>query len=267
MLALVTAFVLYPRVGLLLKQIQHLRNVESLIQPDLAEIGAINREIDAQLTTNTLRRDEFKVVERYVYQHVPYKYDWINWGNLDYWPTAAEVLERKCEDCDGRAVLATSILRARGFKTAHIVANLNHVWVAVDQTELMGPQKEKNLRRVGGKTVVTLPGLGTGLGAVAMLSEFPAVRSLILLATVLVLAFHPCRSVTGFLSVTTMSLVGFVLVLDWGHRLDSRSEPALSGQLIVAVALMLLALVAALLAGHGLPRVQARLRKPPADAA
>lgn len=266
LLALVTILVLYPRVHLLLKQVQHLRNVESLIQPDLPEIAAINRAIDTQLATNTVRRDEFKTVERYVYQRVPYKYDWLNWGNLDYWPTAAEVLERKREDCDGRAVLAASILRARGFQTAQIVANLNHVWVVVDKTELMGPQKEKNLRRVGGKTVVTLPGLQTWLSAVAMLSEFPAIRSLILLATGLVLAYHPCRNVTGLLAVTTMALVGFVLMLDWGNRLESRSEATLSAQLIAAFALLLLALVAALLAGRWVGRVQAKFAKRPANA-
>lgn len=260
--ALVTAFVLYPHVGLLLKQVQHLRNVESLIQPDLPEIATINHELDALLATNILRRDEFKAVERYVYQHVPYKYDWINWGNLDYWPTAAEVLERKCEDCDGRAVLATSILRARGFKTAHVVANLNHVWVAVDRTELMGPQKEKNLQRVGGKTVVTLPGLKTWLGSVAMISEFPAFRSLIIIAVALLLSYHPCRNITGLLAVMTTALVGFVLMLDWGHRLEARSEPTLSGQLIAAFLLMLAALLASLFAARLMAWIQSRCRKP-----
>lgn len=263
LMALVTAFVLYPHVSLLLKQAQHLRNVESLIQPDLPEIATINRELDAQLATNTLRRGEFKAVERYVYQHVPYKYDWINWGNLDYWPTAAEVLERKREDCDGRAVLAASILRSRGFKTAHIVANLNHVWVAVDKTELMGPQKEKNLRRVGGKTVVTLPGLKTWLGSVAMISEFPAFRSLIIIAAALLLAYHPCRNITGLLAIATVALVGFVLVLDWGHRLEARSEPALSAELIVAFSLMLTALIASLFAARLTAWIQSRCRKQP----
>jgi hypothetical protein len=258
LLALVSIVVLYPHLGLLLRQVQHLRDVESLIQPELPELAAMNREIDAQLATNTLRRDEFKAVERYVYQRVPYKYDWINWGNLDYWPTTAEVLERRREDCDGRAVLAASLLRARGFKTAHIVANLNHVWVAVDKTELMGPQKEKNLRRVGGRTVVTLPGLRTWLGSVAMISEFPAIRSLIILATVLVLAYHPCRNVTGLLAVTIVALVGFVLLLDWGNRLESRSEATFSAQLLAAFGLLLLALTAALLAGWWSDRLKPR---------
>jgi hypothetical protein len=262
---LVTIIVLYPRVPLLLKHVHHLRNVESLIQPDLPEIAAMNREIDRLLATNTLRRDEFKIVERYVHQRVPYKYDWLNWGNLDYWPTTAEVLERQREDCDGRAVLAASILRARGFQTAHIVANLNHVWVAVDKAELMGPQKEKNLRRVGGRNVVTLPGLQTWLGSVAMISQFPALRSLIILALGLVLAYHPCRNLTGVLAVTTVALIGFVLVLDWGNRLESRSEATLSGQLIVALALMSLALIAALMAGRWVPRIQFKFGKRTAD--
>ncbi len=258
LLAGVILVVLYPRLDLLLRHVRHLRDVESLIQPDLPEIAAMNREIDAQLATNSPRRDEFKAVERFVYQRVPYKYDWINWGNLDYWPTTAEVLERQREDCDGRAVLAASLLRARGFKTAQIVANLNHVWVAVDKTELMGPQKEKNLRRVGGKTVVTLPGLRTWLGCAAMISEFPAIRSLIILATVLVLAYHPHRNVTGLLAVTTAALVGFVLLLDWGNRLESRDEATLSAQLLAAFGLLLLAVVAALLAGRWVERLRAR---------
>jgi hypothetical protein len=267
LLGLVITFVLYPHVGLLLKQVRHLRNVESLIQPDLPEIAAINRELDAQLVTNTSRAAEFRAVERHVYQRVPYKYDWLNWGNLDYWPTAAEVLERKCEDCDGRAVLAASILRARGFKTAHVVANLNHVWVAVDRIELMSPQKEKNLRRVGGKTVVTLPGVRTWLGAAAMIGEFPALRSLIILVTALVLAYHPCRNITGLLAVMTPALVGFVLLLDWGHRLDSRNEASPSPQFIAAFTLLLLAFFAALLARLWVERIQTWFGQRKADAA
>jgi hypothetical protein len=266
-LAFVTAFALYPNVSLLLKQVQHLRDVESLIQPDLPEIAAINREIDAQLATNALRRDEFKAVERYVYQRVPYKYDWLNWGNLDYWPTTAEVLQRRREDCDGRAVLAVSILRARGFKSAHVVANLNHVWVAVDKTELMSPQKEKNLRRVGGKTVITLPGSKTWLGSVAMISEFPAFRSMIIIAAALVLAYHPCRNITGFLGVTTVALVGFVLLLDWGNRLETRTEAAFSVQLIAAFLLMLMALLTSLFATRFAAWIPSRCRRQPNEIA
>jgi hypothetical protein len=99
-----------------------------------------------------------------------------------------------------------------------------------------------------------------------MVSEFPAIRSLIILATVLVLAYHPCRNLTGLLAVTTVALVGFVLLLDWGNRLEPRSEAPLSLQLIVAFGLMLLAWVAALLAGRWVAWVQAKFRKQAAEA-
>jgi len=135
--------------------------------------------------------------------------------------------------------------------------------VTVDKTELMGPRKEKNLRRVGGKTVVTLPGLRTWLSAAAMISEFPALRSLIILATALVLAYHPCRNITGLLAITTVALVGFVLLLDWGNRLEARNEVRLSAQLLVALGLLLLAGLGALLAEWWVARIQARFGKPP----
>ena len=53
LLGLVTTGVLYPHVGLLLKHLHHLRNVDSLIQPELPEIAAINREIDSLLATSS----------------------------------------------------------------------------------------------------------------------------------------------------------------------------------------------------------------------
>jgi len=254
LLGLVTSFALFPNLVLLLRHIQHLRNVEALIQPDLPQIADINREIAAKLKPDATMKDEFRAVERWVYEHIHYEYDWFNWGNLDYWPTAAEVLERKREDCDGQAVLAASILRARGFKTAHIVANLQHVWVAVDGDELMGPQKDKNFRRVAGRTVLTLPQWRTVLAGSSMICKFPALRSLLILAAALVLAYHPCRNLTGLLAVFTVALVGFILLLDWGNRFDARSPTLALGPLIGSLILLADALVGALLAERFLSR-------------
>jgi hypothetical protein len=260
-LGLVTLFALYPQSVFLVRQIQHLRNIEALIQPDLPEIAVSNREIDAKLNPEEMRKDELRAVERYVYEHIRYEYDWFNWGNVDYWPTAAEVLERKREDCDGQAVLAASILRARGFKTAHLVANLQHVWVAVDGSELMGPQKDKNYRRIGGKTVLTLPQWRTVLAGTSMICKFPALRSLLILAAALVLAYHPCRNLTGLLAVFTVALVGFILLLDWGNRFDARAQTLVLGPLIGSVVLLACALAGALLAERFLSR-KSPLTKP-----
>ena len=78
LLLLFILFVLFPHPGLLIKQIQHLRNVESLIQPDLPEIAEINRELDNQLGDGSSRAEEFKTVERYIYRNIAYKFDWFN---------------------------------------------------------------------------------------------------------------------------------------------------------------------------------------------
>ena len=250
LLGLVILFALYPHPVLLAIHLRHIRDIESLIQPDLPEMAEINREIDAKLPAGAARKEEFKAVERYVYEHIRYEYDWFNWGNLDYWPTAQEVLTRKREDCDGQAVLAASILRARGFKTATLVANLQHVWVTVDGVELMGPQRDKNLRRVGGKMVVTLPAWRTLLASGSMICKFPAVRSLLILFAALVLAYHPCRHLTGWLALSVMALVGFVVLLDWANRFEPRANELGLGLLSGAIGLLACAWVGALLAGR-----------------
>jgi len=250
LLGLVLLFALYPHPVLLVVHIRHLCDIESLIQPDLPEMAGINRELDAKLPVGATRKEEFKAVERYVYDHIRYEYDWVNWGNVDYWPTTQEVLARKREDCDGQAVLAASILRARGFKTATVVANLQHVWVMVDNVGLMGPQPDKNFRRVGGKVVLTLPQWRTLLAGGSMICKFPSVRSLLILFAALALAYHPCRDPTGLLGLSVVALVGFVVLLDWANHFEPRSGQLGLGMLGGAVGLFTCAWAGALFAAR-----------------
>ena len=153
-----------------------------------------------------------------------------------------------------RSIVAASLLRARGFKTANVVANLQHCWVTVDGSELMGPQPDKNYRRAGEKVVLTFPQLRTWLGSTAMICKFPAVRCLVILAAVLVLAYHPCRNLTGLLGVVVFGLVGFVLLLDWGNRYNARAQTLQLGTLFWALACFLIALLGALGANRFLNR-------------
>jgi hypothetical protein len=250
LLALIVLGVLYPLPHLLFHQIRHLRDWESLIQPDLAAMPEINRAIDAQLAPGHTSLEEYRAVERFVYSRIRYQFDWFNWVNLDYWPTAAEVWSRQREDCDGRAVLAASILRARGFASARIVANLNHVWVAVSDVELMGPQADRNLRKVNGRTVVTLPAWHTWLAALAQIDKFPAIRCLLILVAVLGLAYHPCRNLAGYLGLCVAGLAGYALLLDWAERQASREGSGAALTLMLAGGLLLAALAGALIAGR-----------------
>lgn len=208
--------VLYPHPIFLGRQVQHLRNLESLIEPALPAMADINRAIDQRLPADATPKAVGQAIERYVYDHIQFQYDWDNWGNVDYWPTAAEVWERRREDCDGRAVLAVSILRSRGFAKARLVGNLAHIWVDVEGTELMGPQADKSFRREDNKTILSLPSKATLLESVAMVREFPAIRSLIIVLTALILCYHPCRHRMGFAAVAVTALLGYVLLMSWG---------------------------------------------------
>jgi len=251
--AVVVLFALYPNPVLLVRQIFHLFDTESLIQPDLPAMPAINREIDQLIATNKPVLTEFKAVERFVYRRIRYQYDWHGWWNLDYWPTTAEVWERQREDCDGRAVLAVSILRARGHPEARLVANLQHVWVAVGTNELMGPMEDKNFRREGGKmvngklvgakTLITMPSLKTVLDSLAMTCKFPAWRVVLILVTLLALAFHPGTDAGRFAVLCAIMLAGHAVFIDWCVRRIDRDVPEFDWNLPVAAVMIIGALV------------------------
>lgn len=255
LLAAVVLFALYPNPVLLVRQVHHLLHMEQLIQPDLPAMPEINRDINRLIETNSPALTEFKAVERYVYRRIPYQYDWHGWANLDYWPTAAEVWERKREDCDGRAVLAASILRARGHAEARLVANLQHVWVAVGTNELMGPMADRNFRREGGKmvdgklvgarTVITLPALKTLLDSLAMTCKFPAWRVVLMLVTLLALVFHPAMDAGRFAKLCAVMLAGYAVFLDWCVRRVDKDNAGFDWNLPVAAALVLGALLLA----------------------
>ncbi len=212
--------VLYPRPGLFLKQLQNYFQMDALIQTDFLELERINHEIDLLLEkTERTPRQEFLTVQSYVYRRIKYAYDWETWCNIDFWPTASQVWELQQEDCDGRAILAASILRSRGFQSAQLVGNMRHIWVKVDDIELMGPDTETMLRREGERLVVTLPSLTLLISTVTIyIADFPAIRHLILFFTLMILLYHPTRNFTGFLGATTTGLVGFLLLKDWAHQ-------------------------------------------------
>lgn len=93
-----------------------------------------------------------KKVERFIYERVPYAWDWDLWGSADYMPTVEEMYQQSLrdadgklrEDCDGRAVLAASLLRRLGYQSK-LVTDLRHVWVTTPAGELMGPGRAKTM--------------------------------------------------------------------------------------------------------------------------
>ena len=253
--SLVAALVFFPRIDLAWKQARHLRDWDGLIDPDLPAMPAINAEIDGRLPAGVTAAQELAAVQKFVYERIPYCFDWFNWGNVDYWPTAAEVWERKREDCDGRAVLAASILRARGFSTARLAGSLSHVWVAIDAndpraaatrtTGLMGPQKSETFSRRNGRVAVSRPEWESLQPALMDFSRFPAWRAAVLLVTGLVLLYHPCRSAGGFGFVCSAAMLGLGQFYYWGGRARVGGEVVPGWELGLAAGLVITSAVLA----------------------
>lgn len=216
LLGLIVMLCLFPRVDIFVKQLGSLSDPKRLIQPDLPELTEINVRIDARLPANASEKDELRAVQNYVLATIPYDYDWNNWGNIDYWPTARDVLARGREDCDGRAVLAASILQSRGYTNATVVGNLNHIWVNVGKRSIMGAGDKASLIGKSGKVKLELPTKRNVLMGIAFIAEFPPLRSAIILLSALALAYHPCRHRLGFLLISLGGIAGLALLIQWG---------------------------------------------------
>lgn len=173
--------VCFPHPTQLVRHIEHWRHAEALIEPNAVALEPLFAELHPLVAENQSPRKVLNIVERFVYKKIKYAWDWDTWGNADYMPTVTEAVEKGQEDCDGRAVVAASLLRRLGYN-AQIVTDFAHVWVKTDQGETMGPGRKKAI-------VATKKGLSVQRGALIQLARglaysvapFPLGRELILI--------------------------------------------------------------------------------------
>ncbi len=239
-------FVLFPNPFLLVKQIAHFNEPEQCIQTDFDGVDAALRSIDSLAGEAPDSAAVLAAVEQFVYDHVTYSYDWHSWGCVDYWPPAEQVYKGGVEDCDGRAILAVSLLRAHGFRSAHLVGNANHMWAAVDTFEIMGPRAEATFNNADGVTTIALPGFNALLTSLATaMTVFPGSRVLLLSLVVLLLCLHSAATRMQLLSAVTLLLGGLYLLKDWGGLFRRDIVGALSLELLFGLLLILAAFVLA----------------------
>ena len=187
-------FTLYPKYWLLPRTIARYSDMNSVLDPSFPELAPLEEKVRAGLPESADARTTLDAVQKAVYQRIPYAWDWEVWGVCDYLPTVAEVFEKGREDCDGRAVVAASLLRRMGFQ-ADLVSDLLHVWVSTPAGETMSPTGgEKTF--VGTKTG-TKPKISWKLlnnfsrGVSYGISVFPLLREIILLVTLCALTIQP----------------------------------------------------------------------------
>lgn len=191
LLSIVVFGVCFPFPSRFVRHVRHWSDPNALIDPTAASLQPLLAELRPLIPQGAAPKDALRTIEAFVYKKVPYDWDWNTWGLADYLPTVDEVLSKGREDCDGRAVIAASLLAASGYE-AEIVTDFSHVWVKTNYGELMGPGGKKAI-------VATPDGLKVSRGAFRQLpralaygiSVFPRWREIIVLAAAFLLLVGP----------------------------------------------------------------------------
>lgn len=231
--AAVTALVLFPDPRVLVRQQSRMRDMNKMITPDAPELAAWDADLKGRIEdarkkhAATLPADApteaarlpalqaQRLIERFTYEKVKYAWDWDTWGCADYIPTVGEMFAKAKEhvggvineDCDGRAVMAASLMRRFGYQ-ADLVCDMRHVWVMTREGEWMGPGRKKTIvatpqgQKVDYRSAASNLLVGWSYGV----QVFPLVRELILWGTAVVLLLRKGRS-------WKKTLVGAVLML------------------------------------------------------
>ena len=228
-LGVVVLFTLFPNPFLLFRHVQHWSDLASLIDPEEPAIAPLVVEVQARLAAIpeavTNAQQTLKLVETVVYEHIPYAWDWDVWGCADYLPTAAETMQLGCEDCDGRAVVAASVLRKLGHE-AELVTDGSHMWVRTESGDTMSPMPTASgrtlIRTTDGRArfdplaVVGMQSLlidwpkSVGFGV----AVFPLGRVLIIAAATLLCLFPRSTTVTRVIACAVCVICG-LMVLRW----------------------------------------------------
>ncbi|MGD2108730.1 MAG: transglutaminase domain-containing protein [Phycisphaerae bacterium] len=209
--------VCFPYPTRLVSHIRHWQDPSALIDPNATVVESLVAELRPQLSGEATAREVLDQVERFVCRKVPYDWDWNTWGTADYLPTVEEVFESGREDCDGRAVVAASILKNLGYE-AQLVSDFMHVWVKTDRGETMGPGKQKALTATDEGLKLNVLALTSVPRSLAFgIAVFPLTRELIVAAVLWLLMRRPgTRAMTGWFSL--LLLLGGLLLIRVGSH-------------------------------------------------
>lgn len=213
--------VTFPRLDLLARNIAHWRNVNALIDPLSPALDGLVAELDPLLAARPRGPEALAIVEGTVNTHIPYAWDWQTWGVADYMPTVEQTMAAGREDCDGRALVAASLLQRFGYD-ARLKSDLTHVWVWTPEGETMAP------RDTAGRAMIGADSGGTRLDLLALadpralfidmpkavaygVSVFPLWREIVLLSVFCGLmvrpGFSPGRAVIGAASLVAAGML------------------------------------------------------------
>lgn len=147
MLLLVWTFVVcYPNPYIFIRNF--IRYANFPIDPSIVDL--INDEIS----------NDPSEIEIFVRKLIKYEYDWKNYGVPWYVPSARDAVEKQKGDCESRAIVFASILKAKNIPYS-LKASLVHIWVEYEGKK---PSKIENdkvafIGKVGDRYKIKLPDL------------------------------------------------------------------------------------------------------------
>lgn len=244
----VVLFTFYPDPLLLVRQFRYWFAPDTLIRTGFLAMAEINRELDALLPAPCPPALEYAAVQKYVYANITGMSDLDNWGVLDYCPDAETVWRRGRGDCEDQAVLAVSILRARGHRQATMVGNLVHMWVQVDTQEILAPLPDRTYSQDSALSPAMPAGSTMMIAVAAMAAGFPVERSIIILLVFIVLCYHPHRDLIGFLGCWSITLLGFAIFRAWSASYMADQATGITWAGAAGLLMMLAGAIAALFA-------------------
>jgi len=221
LIVIVTVFLVqFPYPSLLIQHINRWRNPNDLIEPNAPALEPWVAALTQKMEAAKSPQQALRLVEFYVYENLPYEWDWNNWIIADYLPTVEEALAKKSEDCDGRAVVAASLLARFGY-SPEIVTDFAHVWVRTEHGELMGPGRNKALVATNKGLQLQRGAFGQLLGSVPFgVAVFPFRRELMILLAVWLMLLGTRTDWRQALVGLGLAIAGLVLIRIGGadHR-------------------------------------------------
>ncbi len=118
-------------------QLSHKLDLPSTIEPDHAEIEELNECIEEGWTElskyhpgEEAIKGELSYIEYEIKECIDYCTDLENpdYQAFEHFPTVTQVFESRVDDCDGRAIVACSLLIHRGYNS-YVIMNDRHAWV------------------------------------------------------------------------------------------------------------------------------------------
>lgn len=202
---------LYPRPRLFSANVRHLMTLDKLADPDDRALAPWAAEFAALLPPKVTPRQRLDIVDRFVRHKIPYQFDWVTWKVADYLPTIAEIIAAGREDCDGRALIAASLLR-RYDPSARVVTDFKHMWVKSDYGECLRPSGRPVLEarregmRMRWRSLPSIRGPAYGMAV------FPIGRELIIAASVGLALADPRLRMRTVLAAAAVLANGLLIV-------------------------------------------------------